>query len=109
MCRKPGLELGECAVTARLYGITVQHTHTHTQRSDVSPFEALQSMASFVRSAPPRRAEWSLEDAAQFAALKEFKLLQLLSTDKKALATACRLGFLFGHTRKRSRTLLQLL
>ena len=55
-------------------------------------------MASFVRSAPPRRAEWSLEDAAQFAALKEFKLLQLLSTDKKALATARRLGFLFGHT-----------
>eukprot|EP00966_Prymnesium_polylepis_P298332 6893632-Prymnesium_polylepis.1 len=42
-------------------------------------------MASFVRSAPPRRAEWSLEDAAQFAALKEFKLLQLLSRDKTGL------------------------
>eukprot|EP00966_Prymnesium_polylepis_P052469 1215206-Prymnesium_polylepis.1 len=55
-------------------------------------------MASFVRSAPPRRTEWSLEDAERFAALKEFKLLQLLSTDKNALATARRLGFLFGHT-----------
>eukprot|EP00966_Prymnesium_polylepis_P066928 1553467-Prymnesium_polylepis.1 len=28
MCRKPGLELGECPATARLYGITVHHTHT---------------------------------------------------------------------------------
>ena len=55
-------------------------------------------MASFVGSAPPRRAEWSVDDAARFAALKEFKLLQLLSTDKKALATARRLGFMFGHT-----------
>eukprot|EP00966_Prymnesium_polylepis_P170251 3935431-Prymnesium_polylepis.1 len=32
MCRKPGLELGERPVTARLYGITVHHTHTHTCR-----------------------------------------------------------------------------
>ena len=55
-------------------------------------------MASFVGSAPPRRAEWSVDDAARFAALKEFKLLQLLSSDKKALATARRLGFMFGHT-----------
>ena len=66
-------------------------------------------MASFVGSAPPRRAEWSVDDAARFAALKEFKLQQLLSTDKKALATARRLGFMFGHIRKRNRILLQLL
>jgi len=56
-------------------------------------------MASFVGSAPLRRSEWTVEEAARFAALKEFKLLQLLSTDKKALrATARRLGFLFGQT-----------
>jgi hypothetical protein len=33
-----------------------------------------------------------VDDPARFAAFKEFKLLQLLSTDKKALATARRLG-----------------
>eukprot|EP00966_Prymnesium_polylepis_P170427 3939563-Prymnesium_polylepis.1 len=51
-------------------------------------------MASFVGSAPLRRAEWMVEEAARFAALKKFKLLQLLSTDKKAFATPRRLGFL---------------
>ena len=55
-------------------------------------------MASFLRSAAPPRREWSLEEAALFAARKEFELLKLLSTDKKALATARRLGFLFGQT-----------
>jgi hypothetical protein len=40
-------------------------------------------MASIVGSAPPRRAEWSVDDAARFAALKEFKLLQLLSLDRQ--------------------------
>ena len=55
-------------------------------------------MASFLRCAAPLRREWSLEDAALFAARKEFELLKLLSTDKKALATARRLGFMFGHT-----------
>eukprot|EP00966_Prymnesium_polylepis_P307096 7096639-Prymnesium_polylepis.1 len=39
-------------------------------------------MASFCRSAAPPRREWTVEDAARFAALKEFKLLQLLSTDR---------------------------
>eukprot|EP00966_Prymnesium_polylepis_P100204 2321170-Prymnesium_polylepis.1 len=29
MRRKPGIELGDCPVTARLYGIIVHHTHTH--------------------------------------------------------------------------------
>ena len=51
-------------------------------------------MASFAgrrRAAPP----WSVDDASTFAALKEFKLLQLLSTDKQALATARRLGLSF--------------
>ena len=39
-------------------------------------------MASFARRRPP--AAWSVDDASTFAALKEFKLLQLLSADKKA-------------------------
>ena len=54
-------------------------------------------MASFAgrrRAAPP----WSVDDASTFAALKEFKLLQLLSTDKQALATARRLGLSFSHS-----------
>ena len=46
-------------------------------------------MASFVR-APAPRAEWTVEDAARFAALKEFKLLQQLSSDKQALTMARR-------------------
>eukprot|EP00966_Prymnesium_polylepis_P313534 7244971-Prymnesium_polylepis.1 len=54
-------------------------------------------MAFFVRSAAPRR-EWSVEDAARFAVRKEFELLKLLSTDKKGLATARRLGLSFGQT-----------
>ena len=46
-------------------------------------------MASFaVRPSRP----WSVEESAMFAARKEFELLKLLSTDKKALATARRLG-----------------
>ena len=47
-------------------------------------------MASF---AGRRRASvpWSVDDASTFAAQKEFKLLQLLSTDKKALATGASL------------------
>jgi predicted nucleic acid-binding protein len=43
-------------------------------------------MASFTRRRPPA-AVWSVDDASTFAALKEFKLLQLLSADKKAFAT----------------------
>ena len=50
-------------------------------------------MASFLRSAAPPRPEWSVEEAALFAARKveeavlfaarkEFELLKLLSTDK---------------------------
>ena len=48
-------------------------------------------MPSFARRRPPTAA-WSVDDASTFAAQKEFKLLQLLSTDKKALSTARRLG-----------------
>ena len=48
-------------------------------------------MATFARRRSPAAA-WSVDDASTFAALKEFKLLQLLSADKKALATARRLG-----------------
>ena len=39
---------------------------------------------------PRRRMAWSVDNASTFAAQKEFKLLQLLSTDKKAFATARR-------------------
>ena len=48
-------------------------------------------MASFTRRRSPAAA-WSVGDASTFAAQKEFKLLQLLSTDKKAFTTARRLG-----------------
>ena len=61
-------------------------------------------MASFLRSAAPPRREWSLEEAALFAVRKEFELLKLLSTDKMALATARRLGFLFGQTQMQPQT-----
>ena len=56
-------------------------------------------MTSFLRLAAPRR-EWTVEEAARFAARKQglSELLQLLSTDKKALTTARRLGILFGQT-----------
>eukprot|EP00966_Prymnesium_polylepis_P051128 1183356-Prymnesium_polylepis.1 len=54
-------------------------------------------MASFARAAAPPRREWSVE---RFAARKEFELLQLLSTDAKALTTARRLA----STRPPSRT-----
>lgn len=54
-------------------------------------------MASFARTAPPPRAAWTVEEAALFAARKEFELLRLLSTDKKALATARRLGAFRPH------------
>jgi hypothetical protein len=48
-------------------------------------------MASFARSPAPR-AGWTIAEAALFAARKEYELLRLLSADKKALATARRLG-----------------
>ena len=44
-------------------------------------------MASFAARRSPRAA-WSVEESARFAALKEFALLRLLSTDRKAFATA---------------------
>ena len=47
-------------------------------------------MSSLLRGQP--RDQWSVEDAALFAATRDFQLLRLLSTDKKALATARRLG-----------------
>ena len=53
-------------------------------------------MASFARRRSPAAA-WSVDDASTFAAQKEFKLLQLLSTDKKAFTTARRLGGLFSQ------------
>ena len=46
-------------------------------------------MASFSRR--PSRL-WTIDECALFAARKEFELLKLLSTDKKAMAAARRLG-----------------
>ena len=54
-------------------------------------------MSSFARRRSPAPV-WSIDDASTFAAQKEFKLLQLLSTDKKAFATARRLGLNFSHS-----------
>ena len=51
------------------------------------------SLAGRRRVAP----QWSVDEASTFAALKEFKLLQLPSTDKQALTTARRLGLSFSH------------
>ena len=51
-------------------------------------------MASF--AARPSRP-WTVEEHALFAARKEFELLKLLATDKKALATARRLGAFRPH------------
>ena len=50
-------------------------------------------MASFARPAL-LQCEWTVEEHALFAARKEFELLKLLSRDRKALATARRLGFM---------------
>ena len=47
-------------------------------------------MASFAARRSPS-ALWTIKECAHFAALKEFELLQLLSKDKKAFATARRL------------------
>ena len=47
-------------------------------------------MASILRGRPQN--QWSVHDAALFAATRDFELLKLLSTDKKAFATARRLG-----------------
>jgi hypothetical protein len=54
-------------------------------------------MASFAARRSPRAA-WSVEECARFAALKEYELLRLLSTDKKALMTARRLGLTFSQS-----------
>ena len=41
----------------------------------------------------PAGREWTVEEAALFAARRDFELLRLLSTDRRALATARRLGY----------------
>ena len=65
-------------------------------------------MASFAGRRPSR--SWTVEECAVFAARKEFELLKLLSTDKKALATARRLGFFVGQTQRHDkRSFLQML
>ena len=52
-------------------------------------------MAAFFHAAAARpRSAWSPEEAAVFSARRDFELLRLLSTDKKAFAMARRLGFM---------------
>jgi hypothetical protein len=47
--------------------------------------------------ASPRQDSWTIEQCALFAARRDFELLRLLSTDKKAFTTARRLGGLFSQ------------
>jgi hypothetical protein len=53
-------------------------------------------MASFLRAARPAGREWTVEEAAVYAARRDFELLKLLSTDKRALRTARMLGVHMG-------------
>ena len=55
-------------------------------------------MEALFRAARQRslRPEWTVEDCALYAARREFELLKLLSKDKKALATARRIGIMFS-------------
>ena len=66
----------------------------HVEYSEVQNLDK-RTMASF--AARPSRP-WSVEEAAVFAARKEFELLKLLATDRKALATARRLGAFRSYT-----------
>ena len=65
-------------------------------------------MASFARPAA-LRGSWTIDEAARFAALKEYELLKLLSADRRALATARRLGLPLtgGRVKRRRSPLLQ--
>ena len=53
-------------------------------------------MASFLRAARPTGREWTVEEAAVYAARRDFELLKLLATDKRALRTARVLGMQVG-------------
>ena len=43
---------------------------------------------AFLRAARPAGREWTVEEAAVYAARRDYELLKLLSDDKKALRTA---------------------
>ena len=47
---------------------------------------------AFLRAARPAGREWTVEEAAVYAARRDYELLKLLSADKKALRTARILG-----------------
>ena len=47
---------------------------------------------AFLRAARPAGREWTVEEAAVYAARRDFELLKLLATDKRALRTARVLG-----------------
>ena len=50
-------------------------------------------MVAWLRPAVPRPyRQWTVEECAHYAALRDFELLQLMSRDKRVLATARRLG-----------------
>ena len=52
---------------------------------------------------PSADDRWSPEEAAEFAALRDFRLLQLLASDRRAFAVARQLG-VFGASPPRART-----
>jgi hypothetical protein len=51
---------------------------------------------AFLRAARPACREWSVEEAAVFAARRDYELLRLLSRDRNALRTARILGLQLG-------------
>ena len=51
---------------------------------------------AFLRAARPAGREWTVEEAAVYAARRDYELLKLLSGDKKALRTARVLGVQLG-------------
>jgi hypothetical protein len=55
-------------------------------------------MASMSRAYPAARQPWTPEQAAEYAARREFRLIELLSQNRRAEATARRLG-VFGFAR----------
>ena len=52
---------------------------------------------AFLRAARPAGREWSVEEAAVYAARRDYELLKLLSRDKRALHTARLLGVPLGE------------
>ena len=53
-------------------------------------------MTAWPAAARPAGREWTVEEAAVYAARRDYELLKLLSGDKKALRTARVLGMQLG-------------